>query len=103
MAGIKSVCQRPLSSLDTMGEQLSFYLRALAATPRSVKRYPKEILRILAEVTLGSGALAVIGVAGIVFFGVAYAQRADNGWSVAALFVTGIALLAGSLPALLAR
>lgn len=41
------------------------------------------------------GALAVLGVAGIVFFGVAYSQRADNGWSVAALFVTGIALLAG--------
>ena len=49
MAGIRSVYQRPLSSLDTMGEQLSFYLRALAATPRSVKRYPKEILRILAD------------------------------------------------------
>ena len=29
--------------------------------PRSVTRYPKEILRLLAEVTLGSGALAVIG------------------------------------------
>ena len=29
--------------------------------PRSITRYPKEILRLLAEVTLGSGALAVIG------------------------------------------
>ncbi|RNL61386.1 ABC transporter permease [Nocardioides marmoriginsengisoli] len=44
-----------------MGEQLAFYLRALVVTPRSIKRYPKEILRLLAEVTLGSGALAVIG------------------------------------------
>lgn len=41
------------------------------------------------------GALAVIGVAGFVFFGVAYTIRADNGWSLAALFVTGIAVLAG--------
>ncbi|MCW2783661.1 MAG: transporter permease [Marmoricola sp.] len=44
-----------------MGEQLAFYLRALRATPKSITRYPKEILRLLAEVTLGSGALAVIG------------------------------------------
>src|SRR6478672_1065274 len=61
MANLKSVYQRPLASIDNMGEELAFYLRALRATPRSVTRYPKEILRLLAEVTLGSGALAVIG------------------------------------------
>ena len=61
MADIKQVYEKPLSSLDKMGEELAFYLRALAATPRSIKRYPREILRLLAEVTLGSGALAVIG------------------------------------------
>ncbi|MCX6398119.1 MAG: ABC transporter permease [Propionibacteriales bacterium] len=61
MANMKAIYERPLQSLDTMGEQLAFYIRALIATPRSVKRYPKEILRLLAEVTLGSGALAVIG------------------------------------------
>jgi phospholipid/cholesterol/gamma-HCH transport system permease protein len=53
--------QAPLRLLDRMGEELAFYIRALIATPRSVTRYPKEILRLLAEVTLGSGALAVIG------------------------------------------
>ena len=61
MPDIKQVYEKPLSSLDKMGEELAFYLRALAATPRSIKRYPREILRLLAEVTLGSGALAVIG------------------------------------------
>ena len=61
MANMKAIYERPLKSLDTMGEQLAFYLRALIATPRSITRYPKEILRLLAEVTLGSGALAVIG------------------------------------------
>ncbi|MFL6106585.1 MAG: MlaE family ABC transporter permease [Marmoricola sp.] len=61
MANFKAVYERPLQTLDTMGEQLSFYIRALIATPRSITRYPKEILRLLAEVTLGSGALAVIG------------------------------------------
>ena len=61
MPDIKQVYEKPLSSLDKMGSELSFYLSAIAATPRSIKRYPKEILRLLAEVTLGSGALAVIG------------------------------------------
>lgn len=57
----KAVYERPLKTLDLLGQQLSFYLRALAWTPRVVTRYTKEILRILGEVTLGSGSLAVIG------------------------------------------
>ena len=61
MANVRAVYQRPLSFLDNLGEELSFYVRALAWTPRTVGRYKKEIMRLLAEVTLGSGALAVIG------------------------------------------
>jgi phospholipid/cholesterol/gamma-HCH transport system permease protein len=61
MADVRQVYVRPLQALDRMGEELAFYIRALMATPRSIKRYPKEILRLLAEVALGSGALAVIG------------------------------------------
>ncbi|GGF43353.1 ABC transporter permease [Marmoricola endophyticus] len=58
---LRSTYQRPLKTLDVLGEQLSFYLRALAWSPRTVTRYKKEVLRLLAETTLGSGALAVIG------------------------------------------
>ena len=57
----KAVYEKPLKSLDKLGEELSFYVRALAWTPRTIRRYKKEILRLLAEVTLGSGSLAVIG------------------------------------------
>jgi phospholipid/cholesterol/gamma-HCH transport system permease protein len=53
--------QGPLGMLDQLGDQLSFYIRALAWIPRTLRRYTKEILRILAEVSFGSGALAVIG------------------------------------------
>jgi phospholipid/cholesterol/gamma-HCH transport system permease protein len=56
MATIRSVYQGPLSTLDKLGEELAFYVKALAWTPRTIRRYKKEILRIL-----GSGALAVIG------------------------------------------
>jgi phospholipid/cholesterol/gamma-HCH transport system permease protein len=61
MADLRAVYRKPLRTLDDLGEELAFFLRALAWTPKTVVRYKKEILRILAEVTLGSGALAVIG------------------------------------------
>jgi phospholipid/cholesterol/gamma-HCH transport system permease protein len=51
----------PLTALDQLGGQLRFYGRSLAWTPRTVRRYKKEVLRLLAEVSLGRGALAVIG------------------------------------------
>src|SRR6476469_4159587 len=61
MANIRSVYAVPLKTLDNLGEELAFFIKALAWTPRTIRRYKKEILRILAEVTLGSGALVVIG------------------------------------------
>jgi phospholipid/cholesterol/gamma-HCH transport system permease protein len=40
---------------------MAFYAKTIAWTPRALRRYIKEILRLLAEVSFGSGALAVIG------------------------------------------
>jgi phospholipid/cholesterol/gamma-HCH transport system permease protein len=61
MRKFKKVYRKPLSTLDDLGDQLGFYGRALGWTPRTLKRYKKETMRLLAEVTFGSGALAVIG------------------------------------------
>ena len=61
MASVRATVMKPVNSLDKLGSELSFYLRALAWTPRTIRRYKKEIMRVLAEVTLGSGSLAVIG------------------------------------------
>lgn len=47
--------------LDGAGTQMSFYGRAVAWTPRTIKHYPKELLRLLAEVAFGAGGLAIIG------------------------------------------
>ncbi|WNM31135.1 ABC transporter permease [Streptomyces sp. Li-HN-5-11] len=52
---------RPLDSLEELGTQLSFYGRSLAWTGRTLRRYKKEVLRLLAEVSFGRGALAVVG------------------------------------------
>ena len=55
--------------LEDLGAQLSFYAKALAWTPRTLVHYPKEWLRLLAEVSLGSGALLVGGgTVGVIFF-----------------------------------
>src|SRR5689334_23139985 len=61
LQGAKRVVNRPLQTLDTLGDQMSFYGRALLWTPRTLRRYTKEVLRLLAEVSFGSGSLAVIG------------------------------------------
>ncbi|PXY19541.1 MlaE family ABC transporter permease [Prauserella muralis] len=55
------IIARPGASLEGFGRQLSFYVRALAWTPRTVRRYSRELLRLLTEVSFGTGALAVIG------------------------------------------
>ena len=44
-----------------LGEQTAFYGNALAATPDAIRRYPAEVLRLIATMGLGTGALAVIG------------------------------------------
>jgi phospholipid/cholesterol/gamma-HCH transport system permease protein len=51
----------PLRTLDTLGDQLAFYGRAIAWAPRTLRRYRREVLRLLAQVSFGTGALAVVG------------------------------------------
>ena len=47
--------------VDLAGEQMSFYSRTIGWVPWTLVKYRKELWRLLAEVTFGSGALAVIG------------------------------------------
>ena len=61
IATARKAVNAPVGALDSLGEQLSFYLRALAWTPRTIRRYKREVLRLLGEVVFGSGSLAVIG------------------------------------------
>jgi phospholipid/cholesterol/gamma-HCH transport system permease protein len=44
-----------------LGEQTAFYGQALVATADAVRRYPAEVLRLIAGMGMGTGALAVIG------------------------------------------
>jgi phospholipid/cholesterol/gamma-HCH transport system permease protein len=58
---LRPAVNKPLGALEDLGEQLSFYGRALGWTWRALISYKKEVARLIAEVSLGSGALAIIG------------------------------------------
>jgi phospholipid/cholesterol/gamma-HCH transport system permease protein len=51
----------PLNLLEQMGRQLGFYLKSWGWAWRVLLRYKNEVWRLLAEVSLGTGGLAVIG------------------------------------------
>jgi phospholipid/cholesterol/gamma-HCH transport system permease protein len=64
--GFGRVLAGPADRLAELGDQLSLYARAIAWIPHTVARYRKEIGRLLAEVSFGTGALIVIlGTAGV--------------------------------------
>ncbi|MGH3413017.1 MAG: MlaE family ABC transporter permease [Marmoricola sp.] len=55
--------------LEEYGDQLLFYAKALAWTPRAISRYKREIGSTLAEVAFGVGGLSVIaGTVGVIAF-----------------------------------
>ncbi|SDE05857.1 MlaE family ABC transporter permease [Rhodococcus tukisamuensis] len=58
---VRRAGRAPLNVLDRAGDQMSFYGRAIGWIPKTATHYSREVLRLLAEVTFGSGALAVIG------------------------------------------
>jgi phospholipid/cholesterol/gamma-HCH transport system permease protein len=100
MANVRAIYDKPMRSLDKLGEELSFFIRALIWTPRTVRRYKKEILRILAEVTLGRGALAVIGGTVGVILGMTFFTGAQVGLSgYAALNQLGTSAFSGFVSA----
>jgi phospholipid/cholesterol/gamma-HCH transport system permease protein len=55
--------------IEQRGDQLLFYVKALAWTPIAIKRYRREIWNTLAEVAFGVGGLSVIaGSVGVIAF-----------------------------------
>jgi len=65
----RTAAKAAYSSLGQMGDQVAFYGRSLAGIPKAVANYRGEILRLLAEVSLGRGALVLVaGTLGIIVF-----------------------------------
>ena len=52
---------RPVSSLGRIGDHTLFYGRALGGVPHAMVHFRKEIIRLIAEISMGAGTLAMIG------------------------------------------
>ena len=64
-----ALVQERRDRIEEYGDQLLFYVRALAWTPRAIRRYKREILNTLAEVAFGAGGLTLIaGTVGVIAF-----------------------------------
>ena len=48
-------------AVDTVGEQALFYGETMRYIPNALTRYRKETIRLIAEMTMGTGALVMIG------------------------------------------
>ncbi|QDQ96830.1 MlaE family ABC transporter permease [Tomitella fengzijianii] len=52
---------RASDSVDDFGRQAFFYWQAIINIPFALRKYKKETLRLIAEISMGTGALAMIG------------------------------------------
>jgi phospholipid/cholesterol/gamma-HCH transport system permease protein len=53
--------QRPVDVLGRLGDHTRFYGRAIAGTPHATVHFRREIIRLIAEISMGAGTLALIG------------------------------------------
>ena len=60
-ARVRGALASPAVFVMGLGDQLAFFTRIYRHVPRATTRYRREIVRLVAEVSLGSGALATIG------------------------------------------
>ncbi|EUA23758.1 permease family protein [Mycobacterium xenopi 4042] len=58
---MRRLLSRFAGPVDTFGEQALFYGESVRWIPNAITRYRKEVLRLVAEMTLGTGALLLIG------------------------------------------
>src|SRR5580658_5947895 len=53
--------RKPVSVVSGLGQHLMFYGKAIGGIPLAVKQHQREIIRLIAEISMGAGALAMIG------------------------------------------
>ena len=53
--------RKPLDTVSRIGDHTLFYGRALAGVPHATVHYRREVIRLIAEISMGAGTLAMIG------------------------------------------
>jgi phospholipid/cholesterol/gamma-HCH transport system permease protein len=52
---------KPVATMGRIGDHTLFYGRAIAGVPFAITHYRREIIRLIAEISMGAGTLAMIG------------------------------------------
>jgi phospholipid/cholesterol/gamma-HCH transport system permease protein len=52
---------KPIGALGRTGDHTLFYAKAIIGTPFAITNYRREIVRLIAEISMGAGTLAMIG------------------------------------------
>ncbi len=58
---LASQAGRPVRTLGRIGDHVLFYGRAISGIPHAGVHYRKEVIRLIAEISMGAGTLAMIG------------------------------------------
>ncbi|MEV4126639.1 ABC transporter permease [Nocardia sp. NPDC049707] len=58
---MKKSAQVPVDMVARLGHQVFFFLRSVGSIPLALRHYPKEVWRLLSDVTWGNGSLVVGG------------------------------------------
>ena len=58
---LRNVAGRSINSLTVIGTQAQFYAKTLLCVKDAFVRYPTEMVRLIAQMSLSTGALALIG------------------------------------------
>lgn len=58
---LRNLASRLQEPVDDFGEQALFYGQTMRYVPNALTRYRKETVRLIAEMTMGAGALVMIG------------------------------------------
>jgi phospholipid/cholesterol/gamma-HCH transport system permease protein len=83
-----------------LGEQLRFYLTAIIWIPRAAKRYWREVARLVADISFGSGVLLVGGGTVAVIFALSFFSGSELGLQgFKGLQIIGLAPLSGVISA----
>jgi len=53
--------KRPVGTLGKVGDHAMFYGKAIGGTPHAFIHYRREVIRLIAEISMGAGTLAMIG------------------------------------------
>lgn len=59
--GVTRQVRRPIAALGRLGDHTLFYGRAIATAPFAFTHYRREVVRLIAEISMGTGTLAMIG------------------------------------------